>query len=114
MYAFVGATPVMSRSAFAGSAVSRAPAPVASTVTMKASKAIPFLEAPEKLDETKAGCTLVVTVQTVLACFGGGLDLCEASGVLIRGGVGGEKDGLEWWTVKRLRAGNWRSARLGP
>lgn len=55
MYAFVGATPVMSRSAFAGSAVSRAPAPVASTVTMKASKAIPFLEAPEKLDETKAG-----------------------------------------------------------
>lgn len=67
MYAFVAAAPVVSRSAFAGSAVSRAPAPVASTVTMKASKAIPFLEAPEKLDETKAGCAFVETDVTGLA-----------------------------------------------
>ncbi|OSX77914.1 hypothetical protein BU14_0127s0012 [Porphyra umbilicalis] len=55
MYAFVGVAPLMSRSAFAGSAVSKAPAPAAATVTMKASKAIPFLEAPQGLDESKAG-----------------------------------------------------------
>lgn len=85
MYAFVGATPVMSRSAFAGSAVSRAPAPVASVVTMKASKAIPFLEAPEKLDETKAGCTLLVTVETLLVFSGGGGPLRSTWGRFQRG-----------------------------
>lgn len=85
MYAFVAATPVMSRSAFAGSAVSRAPAPVASTMTMKASKAIPFLEAPEKLDETKAGCMFVETSAPGSPCS-------LAPERLVRGG-GGDGEG---------------------
>jgi len=70
MYAFVGVAPLMSRSAFAGSAVSKAPAPAAATVTMKASKAIPFLEAPQGLDESKAGCTFVCFSRMRLMRFG--------------------------------------------
>jgi len=57
MVAFVSAAPLMGRPAFAGAQVTGAPSPVAATVTMKASKALPFMEAPSTLKEDQYGCT---------------------------------------------------------
>ncbi|OSX72590.1 hypothetical protein BU14_0422s0022 [Porphyra umbilicalis] len=55
MVAFVSAAPLMGRPAFAGAQVTGAPSPVAATVTMKASKALPFMEAPSTLKEDQYG-----------------------------------------------------------
>jgi len=57
MVAFVSAAPLMGRPAFAGAQVEGAPSPVTATVTMKASKALPFMEAPSTLKEDQYGCT---------------------------------------------------------
>jgi len=57
MVAFVSAAPLMGRPAFVGAQVEGAPSPVSATVTMKASKALPFMEAPSTLKEDQYGCT---------------------------------------------------------
>lgn len=55
MTAFVGSFAASARSFFAGSALAAPCTSARPTVTMIASKAIPFLEAPAKLDGTRVG-----------------------------------------------------------